>query len=159
MNCYTAPLLENEMAELTVSGKMVLVDDEDVDRLSALSWWLTPQGYAVAKLPAVNGHRRTIGMHRFLLDDPPTAAVDHINRNKRDNRKANLRACTDSENCRNQGKRRGCSSRYRGVSWNKRKSAWQVVVRENGRLKWKGWYASEAEAARIAAPHFAGIAP
>ena len=100
-----------------------------------------------------------IGMHRFLLDDPPTAAVDHINRNKRDNRKANLRACTDSENCRNQGKRRGCSSRYRGVSWNKRKSAWQVVVRENGRLKWKGWYASEAEAARIAAPHFAGIAP
>lgn len=152
-------LVENEMAELTVSGRLVLVDDEDVDRLSELAWWITPQGYAVAKLPAIDGHRRTIGMHRYLLNDPPTAAVDHINRHKLDNRKANLRACTDAENCRNQGKRRGCSSRHRGVSWNKRKNAWQVVVREGGRLKWKGYYESEDQAARVAAPYFAGIAP
>ena len=68
------------MAELTVSGRLVLVDDEDVDRLSELAWWITPQGYAVAKLPAVDGHRRTIGMHRYLLNDPPTAAVDRIAR-------------------------------------------------------------------------------
>ena len=88
------------MAELTVSGRLVLVDDEDVDRLSELAWWITPQGYAVAKLPAVDGRRRTIGMHRYLLNDPPTAADDHINRHKLDNRKANLRACTDAENCR-----------------------------------------------------------
>lgn len=147
------------MAELTVSGRLVLVDDEDVDRLSELAWWITPQGYAVAKLPAVDGRRRTIGMHRYLLNDPPTAAVDHINRHKLDNRKANLRACTDAENCRNQGKRSGCSSRHRGVSWNKRKNAWQVVVREGGRLKWKGCYESEDQAARVAAPYFAGIAP
>jgi len=98
-------------------------------------------------------------MHRLILNDPPSAAIDHINRNKLDNRKSNLRECTDSENCRNQGKRRGCSSRHRGVSWNKRKSAWQVVIREGGKLKWKGWFDSEDEAAKVAAPHWAGIAP
>jgi len=147
------------MATMNIKGHAVLVDDEDVPRISEMSWWITPQGYAVAKLPSGNRRRRTIGMHRLILNDPPSAAIDHINRNKLDNRKSNLRECTDSENCRNQGKRRGCSSRHRGVSWNKRKSAWQVVIREGGKLKWKGWFDSEDEAAKVAAPHWAGIAP
>ena len=145
------------MAELIVGSRVVLVDDEDVARLSVLSWWITPQGYAVCKLPAVNGYRRVIGMHRFLLNEPDSADIDHINRNKLDNRKSNLRPCTHSENCRNKGKRRGCSSQHRGVSWNKRKGRWQVVIRVNGKLEWRGWYDSEAEAAKAAAPHFAGI--
>lgn len=147
------------MAEIMINGRAVLVDDEDIKRLSEIAWWITPQGYVVCKLPSADGHRRCIGMHRFLMNDPDTDAVDHINRNKLDNRKANLRACSHSKNCRNIGKRRGCSSRHRGVSWNKRRKRWQVVLRVDGKLQWHGFYDSESDAARVAAPHFAGIAP
>ena len=145
------------MAEITVGTTVVLVDDEDIAKLAGVAWWMTPQGYAAGKI-YVDGRRRTMNMHRFLMGNPATSAVDHINRNRLDNRKANLRPCTDGENNRNQGKVRGCSSRHRGVSWNKRRKAWQVVIRENGKLKWKGFYESEEQAANIAAPHFAGIA-
>lgn len=145
--------------EIDIRGRSALIDDDDFERVSKLAWWVTPQGYAVAKPPSGSRKRKTISMHRLVINAPPGSEVDHINRNKLDNRKCNLRLCTHSENCRNKGKRRGCSSQHRGVSWNKRKGAWQVVIRVNGRLKWGGWFTSEDDAAKAAAPHFAGIAP
>lgn len=147
------------MAEIIVKGQRITIDDEDVSRVSERKWTISPQGYATTTTPRVNGYRKTIGLHRFLLNDPECEAIDHINRNKLDNRKCNLRQVTHSENCRNKGKRRGCSSQHRGVSWNRRKGKWQVVIRDQGRLKWLGWFESEDEAAIVAAPHFAGIAP
>lgn len=148
------------MAEIVIKGRIVLIDDEDAELVSRFKWWISPQGYVLTSIQAGDrANRTTKSMHRLVLNDPPSQAIDHINRNKLDNRKCNLRACTDSENNRNKGKRRGCSSRHRGVSWNKRKGAWQVVIRVNGRLEWGGWFDSEDEAAKAAAPHFAGIAP
>lgn len=147
------------MAEMTIKERRVLIDDDAFERVSKLAWWITPQGYAVTRPPSGSRARKTVSMHRFIINAPDGSEVDHINRNKLDNRKCNLRLCTHSENCRNEGKRRGCSSQHRGVSWNKRKGRWQVVIRVNGKLEWRGWYESEAEAAEAAAPHFAGIAP
>lgn len=147
------------MAEIMASGKVVLVDDDDLARLSAHRWRVTPQGYAMACMASGKRGGTSVLMHRMVMGACAGDEIDHINRDKLDNRKANLRLCTHAENCRNRGKWRGCSSQHRGVSWNKRRSCWQVVIRENGRLTWKGSYASELEAAKAAAPHFAGIAP
>ena len=91
-------------------------------------------------------------MHRLILGDPPTPSIDHIDRDKLNNRRANLRACTDSENSRNQdfsARRRKGSSRYWGVSFNKR-GHWQVVVKVNGKAQHFGSFLNEESAAEKA---------
>ena len=143
------------MATLDIRGIVVLFDDEDLELVSRHKWWIVPQGYAVTKIKRVDGSRRTIGMHRLILGDPATPATDHINRDRLDNRRANLRACSDSQNNRNRPTAEGKTSAYRGVSFKRGK--WQVVIRVNGALKWLGYHATEEAAAAIAAPYFADI--
>ena len=140
------------MAELNIRGRSVLVDDEDVGLVSQHTWFFTKQGYACTSVRIGVNKRRTMGMHRILLGDPPFPSIDHINRNKRDNRKANLRACTDSENSLNKDfsviRRKG-SSKYWGVSFNKR-GHWQVVVKINGKAQHFGSFPIEEVAAKKA---------
>lgn len=145
------------MATVDIRGVTVLFDDEDADLVSRHKWWITPQGYACTKIRREDGSRRTIGMHRLILGDPYTPATDHINRNRLDNRRANLRACTDSMNNRNKATIANKSSKHRGVSFSRGK--WQVVIRINGAIKWLGSFRHEHEAAAIAAPYFADVAP
>ena len=143
------------MATLDIRGVVVLFDDEDVELVSRHKWWITPQGYACTKIKREDGTRRTIGMHRLILGDPATPSTDHINRDRLDNRRANLRACSDSQNNRNVPTVKGKTSAHRGVSFQRGK--WQVVIRVNGVLKWFGYHATEELAAAVAAPYFADI--
>jgi hypothetical protein len=147
------------MANIDIRGTIVLIDDDDLELVSKHKWWITPQGYACTKIRYAPGrkNRKTIGMHRLILGDPATSAIDHINRNKLDNRKDNLMACSDSQNNRNRPTVEGKFSVHRGVSF--RRGKWQVVIRVNGILKWFGSHKTEEEAALIAAPYFADIAP
>lgn len=150
------------MATLDIRGVVVLFDDEDAELVSKHKWWITPQGYAVTKIKRTDGlkkdkGRRTIGMHRLILGDPDSPVIDHINRNKLDNRKENLRACTYSKNNHNRSLHKGKTSKHRGVSFKRGK--WQVVIRVNGVLKWFGYHKTEEDAAAVAAPYFADVAP
>jgi len=147
------------MAILDIRGTIVLIDDADVHVVGKHAWFLNPQGYACTTLRVSPGKkgRKTIGMHRLILGDTPEAHIDHINRNKLDNRRENLLPCSCAENNRNKPTRKNKSSKHRGVS--KNRDSWQVVLRVNGKLKWFGIYATEEEAALVAAPHFEGIAP
>ncbi len=146
------------MATIDIKGREIIFDEEDRHIIESHKWFFTPQGYACTKiryLPGKKG-RRTIGMHRLILGDPSTPSIDHINRIKLDNRKENLRPCTDSQNNHNRPVARGKTSKYRGVSFKRGK--WQVVIRVNGRLTWFGYHATEEAAGAIAAPYFADIA-
>lgn len=145
------------MATLNVRGVVVLLDDEDIELVFRHKWWITPQGYACTKIRREDGSRRTIGMHRMILGDPDYPAIDHINRNRLDNRRENLIACSDSQNNRNRPTVEGKTSAHRGVSFKRGK--WQVVIRINGVLKWLGYHKTEEAAAAVAAPYFADISP
>ena len=59
--------------------------------------------------------------------------VDHINHNKLDNRKVNLRVCTDMENSKNKGLRKDNKSGVTGVVWNNEKNKWTVNIRCNNK--------------------------
>ena len=147
------------MAFINIRGTIVLFDDEDLQLVLSHAWWITPQGYACTKIRFAHGrkNRKTVGMHRLILGNPDSPAIDHINRDKLDNRKENLRACTDSQNNRNRPTVEGKFSKYRGVTFSRGK--WQVVIRVNGKLKWFGTHQTELEAAAVAAPYFSDIAP
>ena len=81
------------------SGEFI-VDKNDVERVLQYKWSLISSGYIVAY-----ENDKTILLHRFLMQCPNDKVVDHINHNKKDNRRKNLRIITQKENCYNKIKK------------------------------------------------------
>jgi hypothetical protein len=89
-------------------------------------------------------------MHREILRPPGHLVVDHINHNGLDNRKANLRHATRAQNNFNRLIiiREDSSSKYKGVSWRKRKKKWRARICINGERKHIGYFKDEIHAAK-----------
>lgn len=118
-------------------GAITLVDEEDYDYLIQWKWRLHSNGYAVRSifLGRVN-EKPKIGlvyMHRALINPPGAFQVDHINGDKLDNRRFNLRSVTPSQNCMNRRKRIDNTSGVIGVRWNKRLKGWESYIKLNGK--------------------------
>lgn len=102
---------------ITTKGEEFLFDKEDYEEISKYCWLILKNGYVSC---CKDG--KTITMHRFLMTPPPDKVVDHINHNRADNRRSNLRICTNAENCRNRavppkgiGSRRSGNKTYYSV--------------------------------------------
>lgn len=74
--------------------------------------------------------------------------LDHINGDKKDNRIENLRKCNYSQNNRNRKSAKGSSSKFLGVSWNKKSKKWAAKTRINGKCVHLGYYHNEDDAGR-----------
>ncbi len=72
--------------------------------------------------------------------------IDHININPIDNRIENLRVVNNSQNQRNQNKRKNCSSKYKGVSRHNKNNKWVANITINGKLKHLGMFDNEEDA-------------
>lgn len=147
-------------------GKFALVDDEDYERLSQWKWQYSTGGYAVRSVGSRSKHE--IRMHREIMTGD---RIDHINRNKLDNRRSNLRVASKSQNKANSKKHNNCRSIFKGVSQKSLKyrrkdgSLCQTPIRfasritVNGKTTRLGYYKSELEAALAydkAARHYFG---
>jgi hypothetical protein len=145
------------------------VDKDDFEHLSQFRWGLRGGNvkYVSRWVRRTNGRDGTLMMHRYLLglDDgkaprPPRsmtghgAEVDHINRDPFDNRRSNLRILERPGNAQNSGARGG-SSQLRGVSWDKARGKWRAFYAG----RYLGQYATEAEAAEVAAAYRRAHAP
>lgn len=129
----------------------VLIDIEDFDRVIQHEWlvhWMAGGGYRCVKAGA-RKRERHMYLHRFILDAPGDKFVDHKRHNALDNRRSQIRLCDHRLNCINSRRLSG-SSRFRGVSWNKRRGKWAVIVGSwrLGRYKFLGYFADEIDAAR-----------
>jgi hypothetical protein len=72
--------------------------------------------------------------------------IDHLNRDKLDNRVVNLRWCNGSINSINKGKRSNCSSKYKGVFFCNSRNKWTACIRRNGKCKTIGRFETEDDA-------------
>src|SRR5687768_11145590 len=85
-------------------GKFATVDDADFDHLNQWKWHFSHYGYARRTTSSRFGRQKFIFMHREIMQAPDGMDVDHINCNKLDNRRQNLRLCTRADNLRNRNK-------------------------------------------------------
>ena len=130
-------------------GKYALVDNEDFDRLNQFNWYLSPDKrgsmYACRGV-TVNKKKTYFLMHRVIMNTPAGMCTDHKNRNGLDNRKANLRICTKSQNNMNtpRGNYGKTLSKYKGVTmW---KGLWVAAIQANRKKYWLGSHKSERAA-------------
>jgi hypothetical protein len=123
-----------------------IIDAEDAECVLALNWWRHPVGYA-----AHTSNKITILMHRLVLGLPVarTPVVDHISGNPLDNRKANLRTATVSQNAMNSKMRVDNTSGYRGVVRDIDSGRWIARFSAEGRTYNLGRFATAEEAARV----------
>jgi len=113
-------------------GKYAIVDDSDYERLNKYKWYVNKIGhswYAVRDIRLPTGKLK-IYMHRFVLGlgKSDKHQIDHINHNGLDNRKANLRIVTRSQNHMNTITNYG-TSKYKGISWHKLSRKWRAATR------------------------------
>lgn len=130
----------------------VLVDAADAEWASQWTWHINNSGYAV-RGHKVEGRSQDVRLHRELLGLPRKTdgrEGDHIDRDKLNNRRGNLRVLTQAGNAQNVSSHQGASSQHRGVSWNTHKQRWHATVGTNGRTIFLGAFTDEIEAAAAA---------
>ena len=125
-----------------------IVDDEDYEYLNQWKWCYS-YGYAVRTI-CKKGKQTQIRMHRVILNPPKDKHIDHINRNRLDNRKENLRICNTAENSRNQigNFRLRKYSKYKGVKKNANCKTWSARINFNKKCIYLGSFKTEKEAAK-----------
>jgi len=135
--------------ELT-RGLIAVIEKQDVLLVRGYRWttMAAPNGrnYAVSHTTA-RGKKTAFLMHRVILGASKGQELDHKNRDGLDNRRANLRFCTHSQNQGNRKKQAG-SSQFKGVFWDPDRMKWRAAIKVGGKLKKLGRFDSEAEAAR-----------
>ena len=104
------------------TNNMFLFDIEDYDKIKEICWHENGNGYACHK------SKKNLFVHRIVINAKENEIVDHINRNRLDNRKSNLRIVSSSENIVNSKLRRDNTSGIKGVSWNKRYQRWSTSI-------------------------------
>lgn len=130
------------MRQITLTGGAVAtVDDEWFPVLSKWSWHLSVKGYAQRSVKP----GKSIFMHQVVAMTPTGLQTDHINGNKLDNREANLRYCTNAENCRARKRRSGAAG-YRGVRASG--SKFIAVIMKNYKNVHLGTFDTAVDAAR-----------
>lgn len=137
--------IKRSVAVVSLSDGYAIIDATDWPTVSLHRWTRSDQGYATRKSSRKLGKPRNVLMHRQVFGNPQSS-LDHINGNRLDNRRSNLRPATCSQNLCNRGPRRGSESGLKGVSRNGR-IGWAAVIKANGIKKYLGTFRTPEAAA------------
>jgi len=126
--------------------KYAIIDDEDFEIVSQYRWCRNSR-YALTTIYRGKKKKTVLLMHRFLLNAPKHLEVDHINHNGLDNRRANLRLVTKSQNHQNKRGSFRPHCKYKGIYWHTGNKRW--IARLKGKLhKHLGSFKNKKEAAK-----------
>lgn len=123
-------------------GDEILFDKEDYPMIETRTW-STNGRYPLAKF-----NNKSVNLHTVLMNTPKDMCVDHINGNRLDNRRINLRICSNSQNHFNRQVSFGQSS-FKGVSRTRKNKTnpWRATIKKDGKTITIGTYKTEEEAA------------
>lgn len=141
-------LIYDGYAEIILYDKSVnekcrtLVDLDDIDRVKQYRWYLDDRGYVSCGVIRNK-------LHRFIMNCPGDKVIDHINHNKLDNRKSNLRICTQQQNSINRSKTSRNTSGYVGVCYKPKINKWQAYITVDRKPVHLGYYKNIEEAIEV----------
>lgn len=111
----------------TNTNQPFLFDKEDFELIKNYAWRTQGNGYIVS----TNAEHATVYLHKLVMTTTECLEVDHINLDKLDNRKENLRVCTRQQNACNRCAPKNNTSGYPGVLWEKRFNKWRARIISN----------------------------
>ncbi len=129
-------------AELIIKNKNgkeimnVKIDKDDVEKISQYKWHKQAENYVGTTLP--DGY--VLLLHRLIMNTKEKEWVDHIDHDRFNCQKYNLRLCTGQENCINKGIQSNNTSGIPGVSFNKRKNKWRAYITIDRKQKHLGYF-------------------
>lgn len=128
-------------------GFHATIDDKDYGLISAYKWCYS-HGYAVSYAGGGRKGAKFIRMHRLINNTPDDLITDHINGDKLDNRRSNLRNANKSLNAANSKIRSDNTSGHRGVRWEKDRNKWVAVIYHQNKKIHLGRFDKLADAVR-----------
>lgn len=134
---------------LSNTDRVAIIDDEYANICDGVTWCINSGGYATRTKRYGGGRKKTILMHREImgLSLHDGIQLDHINGNRLDNRRCNLRICDKSQNNANVSKYREGTSIYKGVYRKPRYKGWYAYINKDNKRYNLGRYNTEEEAA------------
>jgi len=126
----------------TACGEKIIVDTEDLPKVEEYNWCISGGGYAVRCI-----NMKNVYFHKQIIETKEGEWADHINRNKLDNRKCNLRSCTPSQNAFNRTPSHK-TSKYKGVSLSKKNNNWVAMIYKGKDVRYLGSFENEIDAAK-----------
>ena len=139
--------MHNHTTSVAISGKkhasrFMLIDVADLPLLGSGNVNIGSHGY-----PVITRIKIKHLVHRLIMTPSPEQVVDHINGDRLDNRRENLRLCTTAQNARNVGRRP--ASLYKGVHWDKSRSCYRVWLDINFKTVFLGSFADPLFGAEV----------
>lgn len=128
-----------------VNASEFIFDIDDIHVIESRNWYQDKDGYLVSYY-FYAGKRRCVRFHRIVMNAQAQQYIDHINKNKADNRKQNLRYCSRIENDRNRGVYSTNNSGVTGVHFDKRRNRWVASITYNNKRIFIGRFYSKEEA-------------
>lgn len=147
-------IVEGDIARIPLTqGFSAVIDAADLNLVDGRAWYAQPMRntvYAVCNAKVGNGKMRLLRIHRVILGiHDPAVYVDHEDGNGLNNRRSNIRSCSQTENARNSITPITNSSGYKGVCWHAKHGRWMAQIRANGAKLHLGYFDTR-EAAYVA---------
>lgn len=130
-------------------GQVAIIDSVDIPLVENHNWYAhkPKHVYYAHRYIKINGKDTVLKMHRLISGANEDEVVDHINGIGIDNRRKNLRKCSQHQNIFNSSPHHDTSSKYRGVSWNKINNKWKAQIQFKEKKYSLGHWDTEEEAA------------
>lgn len=138
-------VIDGEVVRVPAGDQWAVVDIEDRAIVEGVCWFVGKHGYVVRNIRRDDGSWGQIRLQCLVMD---MKNVDHVDRDRLNNRRSNLRPANRAQQVRNRNKRADTSSPYKGVRRNGRSKSWVAQIVSDRKRHYLGSFRTAEEAAR-----------